>query len=337
MPRRGCVPALQWLATTAGQCTEAAYPYTSGGGNTGKCKTACKGVVKVTGGVEVATKNETALLAAIASVPLSLSVDASSNGWQLYAGGVYTAACKCNKLACLDHAVGGVGYGTDPKSGDFYIVRNSWSAGWGENGYIRLARGDKYGPEGQVSMHSCRAHVAWANSRFPTPALRSAPLAFPPPAVRRAAGLAVGHRLQLGALKASASMPRAKGAQHTRTHTRSAGHSPLKSSLREGWRRRGWMRDTREPRWQAGGTAGSSPLAAAKLRAARRDSESESARALRRRPATCARKEFFAGETAHKLMHAGLCAYTRRVSHCCANHFRHETCTRRDNSPCSPQ
>jgi cathepsin L len=103
--------------------------------------------------VEVQAKNETALMAAIATRPISLSVDASSNGWQLYAGGVYTAACKCNKLSCLDHAVGGVGYGTDAASGeDFWIVRNSWSKSWGEEGYIRIAKGAKYGPEGQCGI-----------------------------------------------------------------------------------------------------------------------------------------------------------------------------------------
>jgi cathepsin L len=34
-----------------------------------------------------------------------------------------------------------VGYGTDAATGlDYYLVRNSWSAGWGEDGYIRVAR-----------------------------------------------------------------------------------------------------------------------------------------------------------------------------------------------------
>ena len=147
------LPALQWLATTSGQCTEKEYPYTSGGGADGTCKKTCTPRVTVTGGVEVAAKNETALMAALATLPISLSVDASSNGWQLYAGGVYTSACKCNKLACLDHAVGGVGFGTDTKTGeDFWIVRNSWSASWGEDGYIRIARGAKYGPEGQCGI-----------------------------------------------------------------------------------------------------------------------------------------------------------------------------------------
>lgn len=145
------LPALKWLAKQkGGQCSEAAYPYTSGTGNDGVCKTTCTGIVHVTDGIEVEARNETALMAALAYTPLSMSVDASSNGWQLYAGGVYTAKCKCDTLSCLDHAVGGVGYGTDSASGfDFWNIRNSWGADWGENGYIRLARGTAYLPGGQ--------------------------------------------------------------------------------------------------------------------------------------------------------------------------------------------
>lgn len=33
-----------------------------------------------------------------------------------------------------------VGYGTDPTLGDYWIVRNSWSTTWGEEGHIRLQR-----------------------------------------------------------------------------------------------------------------------------------------------------------------------------------------------------
>ncbi len=33
------LPAMQWLKKTGGQCSEADYPYKSGGGNTGKCET----------------------------------------------------------------------------------------------------------------------------------------------------------------------------------------------------------------------------------------------------------------------------------------------------------
>ena len=34
-------------------------------------------------------------------------------------------------------------YGTDEKTGeDYWLVRNSWGAAWGEEGYIRLKRDD---------------------------------------------------------------------------------------------------------------------------------------------------------------------------------------------------
>jgi len=45
-----------------------------------------------------------------------------------------------------------VGYGSD-SNGDYYIVKNSWSASWGDKGYIRLGRGSQYNNgDGQCGM-----------------------------------------------------------------------------------------------------------------------------------------------------------------------------------------
>jgi len=56
-----------------------------------------------------------------------------------YTGGIITSSA-CGLV--LDHAVTAVGYGTDEVTGlNYYLVRNSWGADWGENGYFRIKRG----------------------------------------------------------------------------------------------------------------------------------------------------------------------------------------------------
>merc|ERR1712203_519230 len=49
----------------------------------------------------------------------------------------YNTLAPNDQDAVMQHLVG---YGTDAAEGDYWIVRNSWGSGWGEGGYIRLAR-----------------------------------------------------------------------------------------------------------------------------------------------------------------------------------------------------
>jgi len=77
-------------------------------------------------------------LHAVATVgPVTVSVDAST--WHNYESGVFNG-CSYSDNIDLNHAVVLVGYGTDETLGDYWLVRNSWGTGFGENGYIRLAR-----------------------------------------------------------------------------------------------------------------------------------------------------------------------------------------------------
>jgi len=120
-----------------GLASEANYPYT---GEDGTCQfsgNTTNPAATLLSYVDLPTNQYPPVMAAIQRGPLAISVDASA--WQSYEEGVFTG-CNMNSPD-LDHAVQLVGYGQDAGSSLYYwLVRNSWSAGWGENGYIRLQR-----------------------------------------------------------------------------------------------------------------------------------------------------------------------------------------------------
>lgn len=73
--------------------------------------------------------------AAVAVQPTCVSVDADDDHFMFYNKGILdTKNCGTD----LDHAVTAVGYGSEG-SKEYLIVRNSWGADWGEDGYIRMA------------------------------------------------------------------------------------------------------------------------------------------------------------------------------------------------------
>ncbi len=136
--------AFQYIISNNGICSEDSYPYTAAQGT---CQT-CTAVATITGYQDVPANDETSLMTAIAQQPVSVAVEADQASFQFYSSGVMTAACG----TALDHGVLAVGYGTDGSGNDYYKVKNSWGASWGDKGYILLGRGAAYGNNGQCGI-----------------------------------------------------------------------------------------------------------------------------------------------------------------------------------------
>jgi C1A family cysteine protease len=138
--------AFNYVKKAGGIDTEKDYPDTSAdSGNTGRCKSFSK-KVKVTGwkyaipactGGACKNQKESDMMAALNTYgPLSVCVNAES--WDNYSGGIYKKKCS-GKESALDHCVQLVGYN---KAQNYWKVRNSWAADWGEDGFIRLPMGE---------------------------------------------------------------------------------------------------------------------------------------------------------------------------------------------------
>lgn len=134
--------AFEYAESTA-QELESDYGYK---GSTGTCKaTASKESrgIEATDYSHVQKDSVPDLKAAIAQGPTCVSVDANCNAFMNYSSGIFNpSSCSYKDL---DHAITAVGYGSE-NGQDFFIVRNSWGTGWGEDGYIRVTTdGGKHG------------------------------------------------------------------------------------------------------------------------------------------------------------------------------------------------
>ena len=121
-----------------GQCLLSEYPYTSGVSKTGgKCQK-CSAVVKLSSCSDVKSKDQVSLKVAVAQQPVAIAIEADTRYFQSYSSGVLDAAtCGTN----LDHGVLIVGYGTE-NGENYWLVKNSWSETWGEQGYVKILRSD---------------------------------------------------------------------------------------------------------------------------------------------------------------------------------------------------
>jgi len=128
--------AWQYLKKNGGAEEETAYPYYA-------VKGACKFnkekiVAEVKGYHDLAKGDENQLKEALSTIgPVSVAIDASQASFRTYKTGVYYDYwCSTWRL---NHAVLAVGYGTEGGQ-DYWLVKNSWGPGWGDKGYIKMAR-----------------------------------------------------------------------------------------------------------------------------------------------------------------------------------------------------
>lgn len=121
-----------------GQCNYSDYPYTSGITEvTGKCQK-CVSVVKVSSCFDITPNDQLSLMSAVAMRPVSIAIEADTKYFQFYSGGVLTSS-SCGTT--LDHGVLIVGYGEE-NGIKYWLVKNSWSSTWGDDGYVKIERSD---------------------------------------------------------------------------------------------------------------------------------------------------------------------------------------------------
>jgi C1A family cysteine protease len=136
---------------------DSVYPYKSGDtGVADKCSVDGKATTPVFTFKTSAywyKSNADAIFVLLQAGPVAVAVDAN-DGWFSYASGILNYPCSTG----VNHAVSLVGYGTDAGVG-YWIIRNSWSSGWGNAGHI-------YVKEDPLNANSCNIGSYGYQPRF---------------------------------------------------------------------------------------------------------------------------------------------------------------------------
>lgn len=117
-----------------GLALESSYPYR---GKEGTCHFAgtaaqCRSYKILPSGDELFLQQVVGIVG-----PVSVAIDSSQKSFHMYKRGVYyDRNCSSSKL---DHAVLAAGYGTENGKA-YWLLKNSWGPGWGDKGYIKMAR-----------------------------------------------------------------------------------------------------------------------------------------------------------------------------------------------------
>lgn len=131
--------AMEYLRYAGGIATEKEYPYTA---KDGECyfKPEMAVVSVPQGSVNITEGDEVEMLHALYNVgPVAIGFEVI-NDFRSYQSGVFSSP-KCKSTASApNHNVLLVGYGTEDGM-DYWLLKNSWGASWGDNGFFKLQRG----------------------------------------------------------------------------------------------------------------------------------------------------------------------------------------------------
>ncbi|XP_064455231.1 procathepsin L-like [Ornithodoros turicata] len=126
----------EYIKDSGGIDTLESYPYEA---HDNVCRFKKEGVGAVVNGISmIKNGSEFDLRNAVATVgPVSVGIDASDFRFFFYGSGIYDNP-NCGSVN-LTHAVVVVGYGTEDGK-DYWLIKNSWSERWGQNGFGKMTR-----------------------------------------------------------------------------------------------------------------------------------------------------------------------------------------------------
>ena len=131
-------------AIDVGMCKLEDVPYDAESEFCTQSVKSCEKVASFSQCFKIPANNERLLREAVYRGPVAVSIEADTKTFQFYKGGILDST-NCGTE--LDHGVLAVGYGEEDGK-KYWIVKNSWGADWGENGYIRIGRSDSDDSEG---------------------------------------------------------------------------------------------------------------------------------------------------------------------------------------------
>jgi len=118
---------------------ESSYPYTGVEGDSCQYTTNNNSGIEVKSYQQLKYGDKDAMIAALQTNVLSVAVSTNNFPFQHYKRGIMTSQYCGIGDTDLDHYANVVGMGYDEdRDMQYWVMRNSWGASWGESGYMRL-------------------------------------------------------------------------------------------------------------------------------------------------------------------------------------------------------